>query len=251
MRPPEGARKTAVSGPSEFDLALADKLKETYIIERRIYETNRDGKASKYLPSSKYDGSTDSPFDRDISRREESVEIAKVESTWLKQARILRVAQIDPVDYVRRIFFMIDGVSTTPPTPHDLTSARAMDLYRQGCEGKLEDIERAWRIQCEAAEIRILVQQAVGSTAKRKVSMRKATLDVLYDRSVGLSALFRYCLAKSMKHPKFEQLAAIYEGDAATQYIRSSREYDQVWGDWITDEFRRATPKLYAQRTRI
>jgi hypothetical protein len=234
-QPPEGSRRH-VQGPSSLELNLADQLKETYIFERRIFEANRDDKESNYMPAKKYDGNVN-PFDKDLEDSSRNLEDPQVISVWLKKARILHQQSIDPIDYVRRIFSF---TGATPITPLQLTGDRARRLYERSLKGLRTEIIRAFKTQRELAELKISLKQKLGGQ-----SMKQATLEVLYDRGYELSALFRYCLALSMKHDSFNKLIAIYEVDAAVQYIRAKKEYDEVWEGWIPEGFDEKSQEIY------
>ena len=81
----------------------------------------------------------------------------------------------------------------------------------------------------------------MGMQEGEEVTTEQLQRSVLWDETLTLSALFRYCLAR---REGLKDVAHHYRLGAAMQYMRHHEDYDAVWGDWISDKF-----KDYAQRT--
>jgi hypothetical protein len=127
-----------------------------------------------------------------------------------------------------------------------MLGSRAWENYRIGQDLSHDDIRVAFKIQRELAERKMVVEQSLGSEAV------EAWREVLLDYSLPLSALFRYCLAKSLVregNERFESVAEEFRVAAALQYLRNPRSYDEIWGpDWIPDDFTQQARKVYERR---
>lgn len=222
---------------SKLDLQMAQQLKSAYTIERVCYESCRDGKASSYQPSKRWDGI-------EVEEVDGVSEEVPLENIWLKVAKDLHAKGIDPVFYVRRIFSTINGKLSSPPLPNQLLSNQSLQRYKKGVESLPVEIELAYKYQVSLAKTRILSQQTLyGRT------MVQATLRVLTDVTLSLSALFRYCLARNMQAngfvEAFAELAEEYKVEAAIQYVRHQSEYSRIWGRSIPEDFKLDAQIIY------
>jgi hypothetical protein len=211
----------------EFAQSLANRLRKSYIVQRRLYESNRDGTLSTYMPSR-----------RDL--RTPSVEDSEVKDVFMVQAKKLYQQGIGPEEYVEKVFAQLVGKVTSCPRPSQLTSARCMALYRDANKTLKEDIQRAFTIQRKVARRAIVVKCNVD-----KSSVEDAMNETIRDESLPLSALFRYCLALSKDAQKVKRLAERYYILAAVQYYPKRDIYDQVWGECIPDDFREDAATIY------
>lgn len=239
---PRTSRKLQPAAPefTELELRMAKQLKQVYTIERIVYESCRDGKASGYKPSPKWDGKV-------LMTSDAVLEDTPLNNVWVKVARDLHSKGIEPASYVRRVFSTLHGKLGTPPMPNQLLSPQAMRRYREGSENIQYEIELAYRHQMNLARQRIISYQTVSN-----IAMPDAVLRVLNDTTLSLSALLRYCLAFDMlSHGEgFKSLAEEFKGEAALQYMRHQEEYDNSWGSTIPVEFKLDAQRIYELSTR-
>jgi len=220
----------------------ARRLKSAYILERQFFDSQRSGKQEAYKPGRRLDGG------KLLSRGahvhdmlDEAVEDTELDNVWQKIAKGLWAKEIDPVDYVQRVFFMLVGKETNPPTPAQLLSDRYMELYRLSRRRLRQDLTASLRCQQTTARTELThLQQFGGETMLSAFSL------VLDDEALELTPLFRYCLARSLRRKDFSARAKKEFLDAAAlQYVRAREEYDVVWGNFIPLDFKRLAQKAY------
>ncbi len=213
-----------------FQTRLGRELKEVYTVERRIYESQRDGSPSTYRPAGKLEG-----------RPPITIEDKATVNLWDEITRKLYQKRIDPIDYVRRIFATLGGSMITCPRPNQLLSSACLQRYKDSTENLREEIQMAFEVQRVSARREVIVKcQINGYTANDAISW------VLREESLPLSALFRFCLAISMdKDSGLVKLAERFRKNAAIQYFPTRVEYDQVWGEYIPDPFRQEAVSIY------
>lgn len=224
------ARKTRNRAKArDYSRKLGERLKQAYTTERRLHETQRDGVLSTYRPAARFDGQAAA-----------TVEDNAIDSLWVKAAKTLYRQGIDPEDYVRRVFAMISGKVISCPRPNQLLSSRCMELYRNASVDLREEITLAFSTQRQIARREVVVKCNVNGK-----TVPVAMNETIRDESLPLSSLFRYCLALSMREKVVRRLAKRYKIDAALQYFPKREEYDQVWGEYIPDQFRQDAASIY------
>lgn len=211
-------------------LRTAQQLRNTYIFQRRAYLQALTGKESLWLPPRTEKGQKGAP---------ENPEIGKRPDQWLHITRTLMAQKINPIEYVNRIFAGLIGKNRRAPEPGALLSANWINFHRHRSRVAPEEIAVALRSQRQVAADYILSLQSP------KVSMLQATIEVLEDDDIPLSALFRYCLAVSMPEVEVQPVARFYQGAAALQYIPSAQIYNRVWKELIPAEFRELAKVLH------
>ena len=75
-----------------------------------------------------------------------------------------------------------------------------------------------------------------------------ALVSVLLDDTVELSPLFRYCAAVFSRNndpERFGKVIEYYYEPALVQYMRSKKNYDEIWREFIPEDFRREAPRKY------
>ena len=116
---------------------------------------------------------------------------------------------------------------------------KARDLYLSVAQRSSSDTTRLF-----------LLQKNVFSRETAKMQFRKEKYHwtdaqifraVLGNRLLSLSALFRYCLARS---EGYSELAESFHQEAIEQYLDDPDAYDRIWEQWVPDDFRRDVRKL-------
>lgn len=203
-----------------------------------MYESNRQDRPSRYRPPRWMDfvDRRSRPDEVDLERGQRN--------TWRRLAGALLAAEIEPVDYVIRVFAAVHGRALAPPLPNCLLADRYRKIYARSRTADEAVVASALRnqVQTAAGEIRLL-QHLEG------LSMERATFRVLEDESLPLSALFRYCLAAGMPQAtQFAPLKKRYRAAAAVQYLRAREAYDKVMGPrWLPEPFIRRVEDYYLE----
>ncbi len=208
----------------------ADRLKATYIRERRFYESQISLRNSQYRPSERLDG------------REATQEHPAYPDVWYQIAETLLSEGIDPADYVHRIFQASIGRTLSPPMVKELLTDKMRESFEEAYQYIKEQV--AWALQHEhsIASVEIIGYQEYGGC-----SMLKATWLTLCDGLLDLSDLYRYCLARSMKKKRFTQLARNqFEDSAILQFMAAREAYRVSWKDVLPAGFDDRAQKRYA-----
>lgn len=221
-----------------------DKFKKTYIFERRVLERFRSGHEATYKPSPSLDGK--SRWDTPEERR-------SVVSAWEKMYRKLEQVQqyTDPVRYVRILFRILRGSSVTIPTVSQLASPKMLELVGDFIQDYVLDIRQQFVAESQRAESAIRINQK-GTGYPLGLSVYYA----IVDSKVGLSPLYKFCLAKetvrilksknaeSENCERLERLAKRFELLAAMDYTLFPEAFNEVWGSTVPSEFRVAAFSL-------
>lgn len=245
-RPPQvGAGSRAPSKTVKGKLPpQVEMFKKTYIFERRVLERSRSGKEVTYNPSPSLDGK--SRWDTPEERR-------SIVSAWEKAYRKLEAAQdyTDPTRYVRILFRILRGSAVTIPTVAQLASPKMLELVGEFLQDYVLDLRQQFVAESQRAESTIRLNQK-GAGYPLGLSVYYA----LVDPKVGLSPLFKFCLAtetanilksKNVESENCERLLRLakqFELLAAMDYTIFPDAYDEVWGDSLPSQFRVAACSL-------
>lgn len=242
-------RSSQVPG-SDFTRAehnVAQALHDTFNIERHRHTSNQRVQAdigkARMLPND-----LKKPLRVGESRTESIEDPGKGQKDaerWLSLARQIVALRFDPEHYVRWHFRQIPP-NARPLLPNQLGSAAALATYEQaiGSDDMRDEIMVAFFSQNET------FQREATMAFAMYASRDDAWISVLVNDEIGLSALFRYCLARDIankqRNRRFLDVASAYKRAAAVQYVRHADVYDEVWGDkWIPAKFRREAQKIY------
>lgn len=197
---------------------LGQQLKSAYTVEREFYEQQRDRTRKRgYKPNKNWDGVAKDDYDPESTGRD---------NIWIKTAVHLHSRGIDPADFVRLVFSAINDKVDAPPLPNQLLSPKTFAKYTKGARTLPLEVAGAFETQRALAKSRVCVKVRLCQK-----STADAVEEVLYDETLALSALFRYCLAVSMKGKgkQFEDAANSFKERAALQYVRHKAQYDESW----------------------
>jgi len=214
------------------------KFKDTYVFERQVLEQFRGVVKIKYKPSITLDGK--SRWDTPEERR-------KPVNVWNAVYRKLERTQnfADPCRYVRIIFYILRGSAVAVPTVHQLGSPKVMEMIAEFMVKRREEIRQQFVADSQRAKSSITINQK-GAGYPLGLSVYYA----ITDSRLGLSPLFRYCIAsetirqleeggsESENCERLKSLAKQFELYAAMDYTLFPDDYDQVWGSVIPSDFR-------------
>jgi len=197
---------------------MARRCREAYIACRRERDLLHSGKTSYTKPAAKWDGGEDTSG-------------AVHQPYWPKMAKFMIKHGLTPEHCIRVRFALCRDMSKDPPYPNQIANPTYLEEYKADQVKKISEwIEGAFSYEkAYCASSITLMEEELGRKGK------PVWRSVLLDESIPLSALFRYCLARS---ESIDDVAEEYEIPAMTQYIVARKEYDQVWGNWIPEDFR-------------
>lgn len=237
-RRPSSRSRRAQRPETEFspaEHAVAKIVRRTYIEDRSAWERLQRGTDYEYRPSRLYDKGAPA---HDLDGKPHKA----VPSIWLSLARRFIVLELDPADYIHRLFEK-KLVRGRAPEPAALLNREFLDYYRsESCHGdELEECRLSLLVQCRTAASNIAYWQSA------RMGFEQSHSTVLCDEALELSALFRFCLACKLmeRGALFADIARQYEGEAAVQFQRSKKEYLESWGEWLPPDFAKRSRRIY------
>lgn len=224
MHTPDFDSNDDVTPVSELkDSPLSERVRTAWIEEVRRYHLRTTGRVSSYVPGPRLDGG------RDAHGR-------RFTAVWPKLAEFIIKHGVDPVGFVKAQF----KADRPPLNPSMLLNTAAIERYRKFSDNKEfeREVMLSKEVQTRAA--------AASLEYYRKLYKYDTELSykaMLLDDSLGLSSLYRYCVAKLIGE---EDVAALFLNFAAMQYSEGPAVFDTVYKDWITDELRIAANDVKA-----
>ncbi len=164
---------------------------------------------------------------------------------WIRIAQLCISRVFDPEKYVRYQFINLTSASgrrPVLPSPEHLLSSNAINRYLAGLGDLIQEIESAFTVQRSTFEIEVAV-------IRRRVSCTSdedAWHIALNDVNIPLTALFRYCVARSVRDQpntpqdqkdRFHQTVSRFAVAAAVQYVYAEDGYKAIWKEWIPPDF--------------
>jgi hypothetical protein len=203
--------------------------------ERGRWETLRAGKVVVYRPPKSYDG-------QQAVTIEDELEVVKAKpSVWVRIVEWCEARKLNPEQYIRQCFKLQGMQKRNAPEPGQLLGDTYYNKWKE---------TRGSR----AAEIKLDLAQERG-IAIRHLNLRKhcyqdsdeaAQLEVIVDGDdLGLSPLFRYCLAVSTSSKNAKKLARRLIAEAVLQFECERRLYKLHWAEVLPKGFSKLSARLY------
>lgn len=173
---------------------------------------------------------------------------------WFDVADIVIKNKFDPERFIRRQFVVMPPKLPTEDSknrvhPERFKTPRAIKNYKAGHGISITEIAAAFRSQRDIFKREVVV---AGQSRVDKLDSEQAWHQVLVDDDMPLSALFRYCMARSILKQKglqhrdlFKVVARTYRAAAAIQYIFEADEYDEVWKDYLPVGWTEKAQQIY------
>ena len=241
-RPPiPGANSRAAAGNEVTGLTTEVQLfKDTYVQERQVLDRFRQGEfAVSYQPSSSLDGK--SKFDTPEER--------KTTNQWQAMyKKIEQMNQLNPIHYVRVLFYILRGSALTVPSLGQLAAPNTMELVIDFLKKAENDLRCQFIAESQRIKTAIVIFKK-GNGYPLSLSVYYA----LIDPRLELSPLFKYCIATSTcesllkTDPHIEKLNKIakqFEFLAAMDYTLFPQLYTAVLGKLVPLDFRVAAAEI-------
>lgn len=207
--------------------SIAAAVRETYIQERRKFESRLTGVESEYGKGhiQKWDGTASKGFYGKIKPDKYGREFKPV---WPKIAEFAFKNKVDPLFLIRSVFSNTRGVR--PPEPGDMISRAALKLCQSDVSAeflnqylaKLEDVF------INEVNTRNFFVVKKGWTGERLLR------SILSDMTLPMTPLYRHCLASRLG---FSDIKDHFLKDACLQYIRNREAYDgSFWKNILTSQ---------------
>jgi hypothetical protein len=161
-------------------------FKRTYVLERRVLDMCRaEGDSPVYKPAASLDG----------GKRYNTPEEKSKQNSW--EAAYLAVAAIckpdTPIEYVRILFNSLRYSSLPTPNVLQLASASNAQIVRDYAKDAFKRLQSSFITDSARAKTEILLR--LGGKAGTRQATFTAIYCTLLDARLGLSPLYRYCLA--------------------------------------------------------
>jgi hypothetical protein len=234
--PSNFVRRRSKAVVREVELTAAAKsLERVYTIERRHFEFAITGVPSTYRPSKRWQGGKQTTA--------ECLEDKEKPNIWLQVWKGLKAKHVDPLDFVRIVFGALTDTPSAPPHPPQLLSDSTWATYSEAMRHIREDVTQNFHINRNLVASEINLRKYL-----YEETTREATLAIIESVDLGLSYLFRYCLARSMKKRAFRLAAERLERSAAIEYVRCRLAFDStVWKEWLPQDFIGRAYSLYEE----
>lgn len=198
---------------------ISNYIRDLWINAYRNFQI-RQGKPPTYMTSVRWDGGYDSRTNR------------RYKSIWPQIAYFVLKNSVEPEALVKAQF---EYASAILPTPQTMVSSAGLAKYRRYSQNVVPKLHRQFQSEKLAATIALRTAGFIHDSPER------AYFAVLCDLSIQLSALFRYCLGHEQG---LSEVATYWKSEALEQYIAEPDCYDQVWGEFIPNEFRNEASKV-------
>lgn len=209
----------------------AKVLRACYDRERRDWQRTRGDKDTTYVSPGVYRG-------KKAVMLEGGVVLDKPRpSTWLKLVRFFAQMKIPGETFIAVIFSRLDPEERIPE-PDQLRSEKMLQRWAAAKDKIVEDLALALTLQQKLAETNWAVQKHLGRSAEEAWGV------VLTDDQIGLSALFRYAVAKKLGKD-FAAVAKAYRSEAILQYSRYRTIYGRTWNEILPEGFDGLASRLF------
>jgi len=243
---PKDAKRAPPIEDTAIDLQTvkAWRVKVVYMQERGRWESLKAGHFVSYTPPSSYDGRAAVTIDGDES---EAAEVQKAKSSvWQRTVDWCEARDIHPEEYVRQCFHLLTLGRTFAPEPHQLLGDVYLKHWTETQGKRADSIKLALQMERNTASQHFALRHKVYSD-KEEV----AQIAVIADGStLGLSPLFRFCLASGGSTPRVRRLAQRLFVEAVLQFESSRRLYKRYWADILPPGFSKSSRDAYPQLLR-
>lgn len=232
--PAEGPGK-AEAGQETVQSVKAWRTKVAYMQERGRWETMKAGKVVQYQPPGSYDG-------RGAVTDEDNNVIEKArEPIWDKLVAWCEKRDIPPEEYVRQCFKLLKMSRSNAPEPKQLMGDVYLDKWEETKDKREDEVKLELRIQKEIALRHLTVHMKV---YERSSEVAQITV-IAEGATLGLSPLFRYCLAVAGDTKDIRRMAKRLLAEAVLQFESSRKLYKRHWKEVLPEGFSQQSKELY------
>ena len=191
---------------------LADHIRRDFILAYRRHHLDRTGRPSRF--GARLDPRWDGVAGRGGGRRR---------AIWYDVARLALAERIEPGELIEAAFSVADEGCL--PEPTSLLSPAVLDRARDDRGLVVENLRIALGAQQNIWKI-----EAYLIMRREGCDVETAASQVLKNRRLELSALFRYCMATQAGDV---EVAGLFEEAAFEQYLPIKWAFDRAWGELI------------------
>jgi len=211
----------------DAETELHQRIRQTYVTERRKFESRLSGRPSSYglSPIPKWDGTDD--VRPGSTRRPVQDKYGKsYKPIWPKIAQFAVKSGVDPIELIKTRFTNTRGPRA--PEPTDCMSSAALDLCRKEdvpVDALNQQLYQYFKNLEVEAENRSVYISRYGWTPEKVID------SIVRDLTLPFSALFRHHLALVNG---IDDVAQVTRSPAVIEYLRQKRSYDNsLWKEII------------------
>jgi hypothetical protein len=212
-----------------------DQVRECYVQERTRWESLKAGRPVEYFAPRSYDGAPALTVDGDP---EATVSAARP-NVWSDLYEALRKHNIDPIAYVRLVFSMLQRELARAPEPQQLVKSKYLDLWTRYKDRIADQFQIALNVENDLLRRNFACYREVG------VSPEISHYRILLNKTIPLSPLLRYCVARHLNSARFDKVAEKFKDAAMDQYMRHPDQYRSIWGRLIPADFHDLVVRTY------
>lgn len=222
MSPKKTQTRSKYSALEEFSWAV----REAYINQMHHRETILKG-THQWRPGAWWDGGV--------------VKGQRRCNIWIKAAEFIFRHQLPLIEYVNFVVMYW----TDRPAPNHLCSPKAAKAFHSSEVGRDQLAQQQIALALDHQEY--MLHEALDRYEEYSEfgwvpkDPKKILWMILADEKIELTALFRYCSAAT---EGFDDLVKKFNFPALAQYLTDCDEYDEIWGDWIPEKFRRVKQNM-------
>jgi len=212
---------------SDAENQLHQRVRQTYVSERRKFELRLTGRPSSYgiSPMPKWDG-TDDVRPGSTRRGVQDRYGKNYKPIWPKIADFALKAGVDPIELIRTRFSTTRG--PRPPEPTDCMSKSALDLCINDAvpvdelNQQLYEYFKSLEIEAENRSVYI---------SRHGWTPEKVVISIVRDLTLPFSPLFRHHLAVVNG---IDDMVQMTRSPALIEYLRQKKSYDKsLWKEII------------------
>lgn len=244
-RPSAQARRRAVMDAyTEEERRLGRYARHAYAINRSAFESAKRGVEVVYHVPRKYDGVTTASLDP-----EDKGKTAK--NVWFEMGRWFAARQIDPKAFIQFVFTRLEPGARVPEPMQTCDGGLVAKFHEFVTKGAAAIVAGAFETQTRTAQAAFLsYHNAFAAVDPARAVGKKwvITQNIILDRTLALSPLFRYLLALSSARDaeregqpdlklRFLDLANGLFDRAALQFWTHRDAYAEHWQRWLPKTF--------------
>lgn len=247
-------RKAVVESYTPEERAAARYVRRAYVLNRSAYESAKHGRELIWRVPQAYDGVTRPTNDpQDVGKVGVNV--------WFEVARWCLRWQVEPQSFIQFVFARLD-INHRVPEPRQVCSEDLIPAYREyvtkGAVAAISSALEAQVREARAAVARLRRQYTAIDPAGADGKRWTIVQNVVLDRTLPLSPLFRYLLAKSSARDAevagdaaardcFRALARRLFDRAAIQFWVHKDAYAEHWKRWLPKSFPQAAEARFRE----
>lgn len=250
-RPGKNARRKATpvtespgAGFTPEERGLSRYIRTCYVVNRSAFQSAKEGLELIWAVPKSYDGIKKASNDPQDKKK-------KAKNVWYEMARWFLQRGIHAPSFIQYVFARLDISARIPEPAHICNEGYIPAFHKYVTEDAVHQISKAFEVETGVAESAYKsCRDAFNAFDPNGAAGKKwdISANVICNRSLPLSALFRYLLALSSAkgagqegstefQSRFLDLARRLFDQAAFQFCMHPKAYATHWARWLPKKF--------------